>query len=105
MLICAHSYHMSAASSRLVLDEGSSAYHVELRAHGRTCRVQSNELTAEQILAWCNAFGDSDGLNALVGDKAVDAPFAAIEGILSDLEGMELVFDIRLREDDSVSKI
>jgi hypothetical protein len=66
--------------------------------------VQSNELAAEQVLAWCNAFGDRDGLDAFVGDQAVDAPFTAVEGILSDLKGMELVFDIHLKKDDSVSK-
>ena len=59
--------------------------HVELRAGVAASRVQRDQLTTEQVLARSNASGDGDGLLALVGDQAVDAPFCPIEGVLGDL--------------------
>jgi hypothetical protein len=50
-------------------------YHVELRAHALTRRMQCDEFTAQKVLAGCNALGDSDCLHAFVCDQAVDAPF------------------------------
>lgn len=48
--------------------------------------MQRDELAAEEVLARRNALGDGDGLHALVGDEAVDAPFGAVEGVLVDLD-------------------
>lgn len=59
--------------------------HVELRTGVATRRVQSNQLTAEQILAWRDARRDGDGLLALVGNQAVDTPLRAVKGVFSDL--------------------
>lgn len=47
--------------------------------------MQRNQLTAEQVLSWCNASWDCDGLLALVGDQAVDTPFCAVEGVFGNL--------------------
>jgi hypothetical protein len=88
MLICAHSCILVLAnfSTPAWWKQGVDVtYHVELRAHGRASSVQRNELATEKVLAWCNALGDGDGLHALVGDQAVDAPCGAVEGILLDL--------------------
>ena len=59
--------------------------HVELRTGVATRRVQSNQLTAEQILAWRDAGWDGDGLLALVGDQTVNTPLRAVEGVFGDL--------------------
>jgi hypothetical protein len=59
--------------------------HVELRTGVAASRVQSNELTTEQVLTGCNAGWDGDGLLALVGDQAVDTPLGAVERVLSNL--------------------
>lgn len=47
--------------------------------------MQCDELATQKVLAWRNAFGDGDGLYTFVGDKAVDAPFGAVEGIFGNL--------------------
>jgi hypothetical protein len=47
--------------------------------------VQSNEFTTEKVLAWSDAFGYRDGLDAFVGDEAVDTPGGAVESVFGDL--------------------
>lgn len=53
--------------------------HVELRSRVAASRVEGDQLTAEQVLAWRDASGDRNGLLALVGDKAIDTPFGAVK--------------------------
>lgn len=49
--------------------------------------MEGDELAAEEVLARGDAGGDGDGLFALVGDEAVDAPGGAVEGVFGDLVG------------------
>lgn len=49
--------------------------------------MQGDELATQEVLPRRNALRDRDSLHALVGDEAVDAPFAtAIETVFGDLE-------------------
>ena len=47
--------------------------------------MEGDELAAQEVLAGGDAGGDGDGLLALVGDEAVDAPGGAVEGVFGDL--------------------
>ena len=42
--------------------------HVELGAALRASTVQGDELSAQELLAWCDARWDCDGLDAFVCD-------------------------------------
>jgi hypothetical protein len=65
--------------------------------------VQSDEFAAEEVLAWGDALGDGDGLDALVGDEAVDAPFGAVEGVLGNLLGWCVnIFSPRGRKEKNI---
>ena len=48
--------------------------HVQLRALAASRGMESNQLTAEQVLAVLDARRDSDGLNATVGNQLVHSP-------------------------------
>jgi hypothetical protein len=50
-------------------------YHVKLRAHTLTRRMQCDKFTSQKVLAGCNTLGDSDCLHAFVCDETVYAPF------------------------------
>jgi hypothetical protein len=63
------------------------ALHVELGAGVGAGGVEGDEFAAEEVLARSNAGRDGDGLFALVGDEAVDAPGGAVEGVFGDLVG------------------
>lgn len=82
-LIWAHSLHN--VSLPLELSKVAEVLHVELRAGVAASSVQSDQLSAQQVLAWCDASGDRNGLFALVGNEAVDTPLGAIKGIFGDL--------------------
>jgi hypothetical protein len=64
------------------LDVDLRTLHVELRALCVARAVQRDQLAAEEILSWRDAGRDRDGLHALGGDEAVDAPFTrAVETV------------------------
>jgi hypothetical protein len=49
--------------------------------------VQGDEFATQEVLPRRNALWDSNSLHALVGDEAVDAPFAAaVEAVFGDFE-------------------
>jgi hypothetical protein len=71
--------------SRAAYNVDLCTLHVELRTHALTRTMQRNQFSTQEILPRRNALGDRNSLHALVGDQAVNAPFAAVEGILGDL--------------------
>lgn len=48
--------------------------------------MQRDKLTAKEVLSRRNALRDRNGLDTLVGDETVNAPFRAVKRIFGDLE-------------------
>jgi hypothetical protein len=62
------------------------ALRVVLGAVLLACRVQGNDLVAENVLAGGNRLGDLDGPSEVVGDELLGGPLATVETGLVDLE-------------------